>query len=328
MSESPWYDIPTDLLHYISRYIPCKVSRVRMLAVCRSWRTSLIEDLPPLPLPPQLPWLLRPCARGPTFSCLLCDADELSVHRVRVPADLRDARYFGSYDGGWLFLTYGRTFGNMLVNLRTERRFRLPDVIPSPSGADFPVIMLAATLSSPPSDVEEDRCFGAAIVHCSSSMHGPRHIILWLMGHHQAMRSIPPEQLDWIFSQSEMEDVIYHNGAFHFLSTCKNIVVCTPELHQGALQVHQESRLFLRHGVRFNTAAVRYLVESRGQLLMVVKTSINLPGQPPWEFNVFQMTHLQAPVGEAKYTWTLVPKLGGRMLFIGHGCSRSYEVAD
>uniref|UniRef100_A0A0E0HIN5 F-box domain-containing protein n=1 Tax=Oryza nivara TaxID=4536 RepID=A0A0E0HIN5_ORYNI len=86
--SSPFDEVPAYVLYEIAHHIPCKVDRVRALVVNCSWRTSL-QALPPPPLPPQLPWLLRPSAGGPTFSFLLSGADELSVHRVRVPADLR-----------------------------------------------------------------------------------------------------------------------------------------------------------------------------------------------------------------------------------------------
>ncbi|KAF0907920.1 hypothetical protein E2562_022308 [Oryza meyeriana var. granulata] len=91
-----------------------------------------------------------------------------------------------------------------------------------------------------------------------------------------------------------MEDVIYHNGDFHFLAIW-NLLVCTSTLHQGQgeLQVRHERREFLRPDSVladhcFDTAA-RYLVESRGQMLMVMRSHANndnLPGLLPLEFSV------------------------------------------
>ncbi|XP_015692705.2 uncharacterized protein LOC102713550 [Oryza brachyantha] len=296
-----------------------------MLAVSRSWRTSLREP-PVRPLPPQLPWLLRPSAGGPTFSCLLSGADEDSVHRFRVPGDLRAARYFGSYDGGWLFLAYGQNLGHTLVNLCNGRRFRLPDVVPWPTKAkEFPVIMLAATLSSPPS-YTDDRCFGAAIVHCSPYMSGARHMTFWIMGDRLARLTIHPEIVYGLSDMfyEEMEDVIYHNGAFCFLSILENVLVCTPVLHQGDLQIQEEWLRFFRQDDGCSdrpVALARYLVESRGQLLMVLKRKCDLAGWPPLVFSVFQMMRDQQVA-----VWIPVVRLEGRMLFVGHGCSRCYEV--
>uniref|UniRef100_A0A0E0L5X9 KIB1-4 beta-propeller domain-containing protein n=1 Tax=Oryza punctata TaxID=4537 RepID=A0A0E0L5X9_ORYPU len=333
--SSPFDEVPAYLLHEITRHIPCKVDRVRALVANRSWRTSL-QALPPPPLPPQLPWLLRPSAGGPTFSCLLSGADEHSVHRVRVPADLRGARYFGSYDGGWLFLASGQTSGHMLFNIRTEQRLFLPDTVSRPwISDDFPMIMLAATVSSPPSDTDEP-CIGAAIVHCTPFITDARQITFWRMGSHMAIPSIPPEHpFDVVSNQfvvEEMEDVIYHKGAFHFVSKLKNVLVCRLALHQADLVVdHREWLVFAPQddlGYPRPVATARYLVESREQLLMVLKCTCNLPGWPPLVFSVFEMTHVQAPAGAPQYAWAPVPALVGRMLFVGHGCSRSYELAN
>uniref|UniRef100_J3M9W4 Uncharacterized protein n=1 Tax=Oryza brachyantha TaxID=4533 RepID=J3M9W4_ORYBR len=57
-----WNYLPRSVLRRISYHVPCKFDRVR------------------------------------GFSCLFSGADDLSLHRVRVPADLRSARFFGSYD--------------------------------------------------------------------------------------------------------------------------------------------------------------------------------------------------------------------------------------
>nr|AAT93937.1 hypothetical protein [Oryza sativa Japonica Group] len=323
--SSPFDEVPAYVLYEIARHIPCKVDRVRALVVNCSWRTSL-QALPPPPLPPQLPWLLRPSAGGPTFSCLLSGADELSVHRVRVPADLRGARYFGSYDGGWLFLASGQTFGHMLFNIRTEQRLFLPDTVTQPwRSDDFPMIMLAATVSSPPS-AKDDLCFGAAIVSDVGQKLAQRCNVFWELGDCRAVSFVPPQDPFNLFF--EMEDVIYYQGAFNFLSIWRNVLECRLTLHQGVLQVHQKWRLFLPQEELSlcRNAAARYLVESRGQLLMVIRE------RPAYnqsrEFFIFDMTKTEEAVDEAEYIWRRMPELDGRMLFVGHGCSRSYEVGD
>uniref|UniRef100_A0A0D9WJX7 F-box domain-containing protein n=1 Tax=Leersia perrieri TaxID=77586 RepID=A0A0D9WJX7_9ORYZ len=335
-----WDELPAYVLYEITSHLPCNADRVRTRVVSKSWRSSL-RHLEAPPLPPQLPWLLRPSAVGPTFCCLISGADEHSVHRLRVPGDdLRAARYFGSYDGGWLFLAFGRHFGHTIVNLRTGARFRLPDIIPRPMGLDdFPMIMLAATLSSPPSDRAEDRCFGAAIIHSSPFITDSRDIAFWRMGDFRTTSIIPADEpfdvVSGKFVKEEMEDVIYYNEAFYFLSKLRNILVCRPALQQGDhLRVHDEWMRFVPQDdlgyYRYHrpVSIARYLVESRGQLLMVLKGKCSVPGLPQLLFSVFRITHdPQAPAGAPPFSWTMMPALDGRMLFVGHGCSRSYELA-
>jgi hypothetical protein len=78
----------------------------------------------------------------------------------------------------------------------------------------------------------------------------------------------------------------------------------------------------------------RYLVVSRGELLMVVRFAPD-PELPTSAFKVFNAVgpHLPEEDGNSslvwyRYSWSELDSLGGRMLFVGRGCSRSYETAD
>ncbi|EEC69167.1 hypothetical protein OsI_38131 [Oryza sativa Indica Group] len=63
----------------------------------------------------------------------------------------------------------------------------------------------------------------------------------------------------------------------------------------------------------------RYLVESRGKLLMVVRLGDREPGRlPTTTFRVFEREDELF-----NNSWIKLPDLGGRMLFVGRGCSRS-----
>lgn len=76
----------------------------------------------------------------------------------------------------------------------------------------------------------------------------------------------------------------------------------------------------------------RYLVGSRGELLMVVRLVTLCPGQvvslQAGAFQVYQMMQHLNDVGLVELAWAEMPRLDGRMLFVARGCSRSYEVAD
>uniref|UniRef100_A0A0E0L5X8 KIB1-4 beta-propeller domain-containing protein n=1 Tax=Oryza punctata TaxID=4537 RepID=A0A0E0L5X8_ORYPU len=176
--------------------------------------------------------------------------------------------------------------------------------------------MLAATVSSPPSDTD-DTCFGAAIIHSSPNIYGRRDITFWLMGSRTAMASITPDPRftrSRFFQDQEMEDHI----AEHF--------VCKPTLHQGALRVREEWRRFMpQHNPR--PTAARYHVQSREQLLMVVKSHEPMTSSSPAWMSPDPPAHDGVGGPGYPWAWTPVSTLPGRMLFVGRGCSRSYEVA-
>jgi hypothetical protein len=70
-----------------------------------------------------------------------------------------------------------------------------------------------------------------------------------------------------------------------------------------------------------------YLVESRGQLLMVVRYSPMLSDQTS-SFSLFRMSsgpvHLSGPY----YAWEPVDSLDGRLIFVGKGNSRCFEASE
>ncbi|KAG8040108.1 hypothetical protein GUJ93_ZPchr0650g16441 [Zizania palustris] len=281
-TEVPGGDLPADLLKLICHLLPCPVDRRHMGQVCRFWRRSVTPEHPP---PPPLPSIVLTRAGGPSFSCVFRGC---ITHRFKFPNDARVARYLSSYDGGG-FSHYRRLRSRLqtLINVLTGQRFMLPFLLRLQyslyCGWHLPMVILAATLSSPP---VQGHSVIAAIVSSfdDTELIGERKVAFWRLG--------------------DMNQWITDGNMDHF--------------HVEMIYFQLEDHEYDEH------VTARYLVESRGELLMVVRL-----GQPTSSFRVFQMVQVRMPNGPITgYTWQELHALDGRALFVGRCCSRSYEVAE
>jgi hypothetical protein len=66
----------------------------------------------------------------------------------------------------------------------------------------------------------------------------------------------------------------------------------------------------------------RYLVESRGKLLMILRL---FRPKRRREFRIFEMN---LAAGGSKASWEELHALPGRVLLLGRGCSRAFEVSQ
>ncbi|KAF8697604.1 hypothetical protein HU200_035790 [Digitaria exilis] len=96
--SSFWSDLPPELLGLVLKQLPSLADRVRVRAVCRSWRTNAQLQT----LPPALPWFGE-------------------IHRMTIP---HDACYRGSVDN-WLFLVHNDG-GCSLMNPFSKTMLQLP----------------------------------------------------------------------------------------------------------------------------------------------------------------------------------------------------------
>lgn len=154
----PTTNLPADVLREIVRRIPCIADRDGTPDVCKKWRTALAEAEPLVPsaAPRPLPWLVLPSAgAASTRVCCFYCGDRCNFRSRLSPT--HGARYFGSHEGGWIFLAFNQTHGHAIVNLRsrnprTTRLLALPDRLRSRRDNQCPddMVILAATLSSSP----------------------------------------------------------------------------------------------------------------------------------------------------------------------------------
>ncbi|PUZ56098.1 hypothetical protein GQ55_5G268400 [Panicum hallii var. hallii] len=138
------------------------------------------------------------------------------------------------------------------------------------------------------------------------------------------------------------QDAIYHGGAraFFFVTSREDVVSFRPtygwnnNVNLARVDYDMQPRGDYADDVGFLEETGlgtmrRYLVESRGRLLMVVRCFYYEGGRTE-VIRVFEF-HVKPPAGNGQRpcaTWKhLGTGLDGRMLFLGRGCSRSFEVA-
>ncbi|KAL6615457.1 hypothetical protein ACP70R_037727 [Stipagrostis hirtigluma subsp. patula] len=326
-----WDDVPDNILVSVSAFLPCRADRVHMACVNRLWRAAVLglrrpppPVLPPLPpLPPQLPWLILPSTEAPIFFSAIARR----YYALRgLPPDVRAARCCASADGGWLLLALDSSHAHALYNLNSGARIQVPREFRFrfPMGRAFPLVVRAATFSRPPSP--EPYMIAAIVLITNRSTAA-----FWTEGGES-----------W-FSTGGMftvrpQDVIFHGGAFFFVTATEGLIAFWPvEGEEGELQLARvDYEMQARQDyltdvdfVRGHGTMKRYLVESRGQLLMVVRYVYDEGGTEMLRIFRFKLTGRLTQLTPARGLWEdLGDQLDGRMLFLGPGCSRSFEVAQ
>jgi hypothetical protein len=322
-----WADLPNKFLVRVMAFLSCRADRVHMAGVNRHWRAAVTGRgrSPPPELPPQLPWLVFPSTMPPTFYSMLGDR----YHRLHgLPADVRASRYCGSGDDGWLIIAFPPPHGHALYNLNTRDRIRLPAVIRSPSdNAELPLVVHAATLSASPSQ-------GRYEVAAVAVVDDRPTAAFWSPGHDS-----------WFSTRDQLtvmpQDVIYiyFLGSFAFVFPGEQLVLFGVTYgadgdvtigRANVMDLKQRSDYGFDVRVMLDVVGTmkRYLVVSRGRLLMVVRYVYG--NEMGTDFlRVFQLRPFvtATTVYRPRWIWKNMRNPAGRMLLLGTGCSRSFEVA-
>ncbi|CAO2187944.1 unnamed protein product [Urochloa humidicola] len=318
--ERDWSEMPADLVRKCAGFLQCEEDRMNMQLQCKAWRRAIS----PIPHCMQLPWMLVPCrlfgvlpstvVRRAHFFCFL----SARPHKLPMPPSVFGARFVGPVEGGWMVIAYGHSNGYSVLNFRSGSQLSLPDfVVLPPCTVPQPVILRAAAFSCSPS--ETTSCVTACIVSTFESNFVSRSLICFS----RLRGSVHSSALEMHF-----EDVIYFHRSFYCLTKLEDLVQCTPEFDKfspsDSLRIRKSYLKFesQSHGAGLFVKG-RYLVVSRDELIMVVRYN-NLRSSDTCFFGLFRAV---PPVpSNAGCLWERLPSLDGRMIFVGRGCSRCFEV--
>ncbi|KAG8051515.1 hypothetical protein GUJ93_ZPchr0001g32141 [Zizania palustris] len=322
--EGPWGDLPDYVLLRITAYLRCRADRVHMACVNKQWRAAVTGEPrpPPLPqvpqLPPQLPWLIFPSTKAPSFYSEI----GRRRHHLPLPPDIRLARFCGSSGGGWFVLSLDRRHSHSLYNINSGQRIDLPSGLVTHTGIKLPLVVRSATLSTSPGP---QAYMVAAIVVVAKQFT----IAFWCQGSDRFFLSSGP-------SLRRPQDVIYYREAFYSVNAAERVVAFWPgyrgqdsnEMLMRRVDYDMVQREDYRMDIAIGLTMVRYLVASRGQLLMVVRYFY--VAEETQMLRVFKFHIMRATVAGRPpiAKWVRIPELDGRILLLGRGCSRSFETAQ
>lgn len=320
-----WSDgLPPELLGVVLLHLPCLADRVCFAAVCPAWRSAARGLAPPR----QLPWLLLPSPDATSFFTPQSGA----TRRLYLPGSVRGTRFCGSHNGGWVAAAADAWGGYAAVNLLSGARVPLPNrirvvhpfKIRGTSPCEHPMLLRMVTFSAAPTSAD---CLAAAHISsaCNIAFWRPGMDAHWLAYRHQT---------------GVIEDIIYRKSevkqGFHVLTNTEDLLVYAASSDQNAPLEMTCVRYRFEKRVDYNYnqsgfSVSRYLVESRGKLLMVLREySVGRGvGRCTWVFRIFEMVLEILPhVQGAKASWVELRDLHGRALFLGRGCSMAFEVSQ
>ncbi|CAL4983092.1 unnamed protein product [Urochloa decumbens] len=320
--DRDWAALLEDIVDMFAGRVDCNVDRANMAMQCQSWRDTVDS----LPERIQLPWMLVPYRRSSfmphnvmmrgLFYCFLSGR----AHCMPMPANAYDARFIGSYEGGWVVLAARHNSGYVVVHCPTNHSIPFPRVVllrGCPVSDEF--VLRACAFSCSPSVAAN--CVVASLVTSFDCSLNHRTLVAFHRFGASAMSS---------GSVLEAEDIIYYRGSFYCLTMIEDMIRCTPRFSQDdppdTLVVRKTYLHFAPiHHDEGLVVKARYLVESRGQLLMVVRFK-SVTSEDTSMFAFFQMVP-DGPGDGVYFVWQRLPATGGRMIFVGHGASRCFEAS-
>ncbi|CAL4948334.1 unnamed protein product [Urochloa decumbens] len=349
MTAPSWSELPLELLGVVFLHIRCLADRVYFAAACHSWRAAAAARARTAPPPPQLPWLLLLPSGG--ASCFVSPLAGSARRRITLPHGAHGARLCGSHAGGWLAVAASGWRAYALVNAFSRAWVPLPDRMRVPRhGITTCLVIRAVALSAPPlASRSRGGCVAAALVSGVSNLAFVR----------------PGVDRHWVASEPVhgLQDILYHDGSggggvrgFHAVTADEAVTVFVQEegvpggassststLRMSWRSYRMQRRRHNAPPARANPSSPspaaagvsRYLVESRGKLLMVVRHFPSVAfqhggvagtGAGARGFEVLELA-VEALAGGDHTAVELDGGLDGRALYLSRCCSRAFEAS-
>ncbi|XP_010256521.1 PREDICTED: F-box protein At2g26160-like [Nelumbo nucifera] len=321
-----WADLPKDLLASIARRLSDIEDFIRFRWVCCAWRSVAMKEKYL-----QLPCLVLSGKKESTDTLCLFSLPKGKRYEFKLP-NASKCRFFGSVHG-WLLVNGVKTEEVHLLNPLTGVRIRLPNIIDK----DFNTkergywIKKATLFKTPPgcSDNEEDIVVTMIFYKTNARRWPPdgSAIIEWIsidaFGRTKSLVPTgPPGDKVWTSIEAPRkrwyEDIRYFKGQLYALTRTGELDLCDttknvefapePVQKQGSSFVEPVAEKYSRYD---SILVRRYLVESLGELLMVMHFRAYNPFcQKISKFEVYRMDF-------GTRRWVEIEGLSDRILLMG-----------
>ncbi|PIA29999.1 hypothetical protein AQUCO_03400001v1 [Aquilegia coerulea] len=341
-----WSTLPSHLLDLIAECLDLP-DLLRFGFVCQTWKSVC----GPLQFRNHLPWLIVPIKNAASNTMTFDDKDNVGffslcddkIYKAEIP-ELSNRRICASLPGGWLMTVHENSeiqlfhpFSPKLSLIHLPPLMELPCVLGTikKEGVASPLYYIITKFGSP-----EPRFFPPAYVrdHCihkvamSSSLITSDTIIMIIQdaGHSMAFYRFGGNQEKWVPATQNQnhynfQDITYHSGKFYAVHS-NGYVIAIQGLDDTETLPYGEQVISQHPG---DLAPRYYILESSGDLLVVLRYSVNLGEKDPNDmlqvrpFKTVGFKVFKIEFGVPDNKWVQIHNLGDRSLFLGYNSSFS-----
>lgn len=306
-----WAELHRDALEVIAEKITCHVDLLRFAAVCKPWRSFVMENIHWLPRKLPLCYCL-PC-QHPLPLLLQCNDDEAEgrldfisildqnyVSGFSLP-ELRRKWITGS-SNGWLFTIEMNGEEIHLLNPFTRVQIPLPSL---------------STFQHPEGySMEDDDYY---FIQKAVISPGDDFVVMAIVSSLSVLSYCRPGEDKWSNVEGStlyLSDVIPYKGQFYAINETGTLVACDAE---------QDGKMRLVTGGAYEPRK-RYLVESTsGDLLHIARLRDEHTETLTTQFDVYKLETVGGSRTSATdisgFEWVKLESLGNQSLFLGRNCS-------
>uniref|UniRef100_N1QRU7 KIB1-4 beta-propeller domain-containing protein n=1 Tax=Aegilops tauschii TaxID=37682 RepID=N1QRU7_AEGTA len=300
-----WSSLPGDLLSISYLRLTTTIDRVRFAAVCTAWRAAASRHLPRS----ALPWLILDPSGAHRTNRVYCPEEGVVLPRLSLPGEAVQRCLVGSHEGGWIASSQAPF---KIINFFTDTEVALS--AHTRPHTDDPLLLRKVVFSEQPT-------LSSCILAGVTRMH---MLAVYKVGCPEAGWTIRGPR-----GNDHLMDIAFCNGELYGTTQNPKYLIkfeFVVNKHGALVGVKINYRFCMLESYRENPEHIRYIVELRGELVMVVRGYRSYK-----DFTAFRLVHGNIGLQHYNYynypyKWVEVHNFGDYALFLGPTCSKAVQV--